>query len=90
MKQLVINREDLRHNINKIKNYVKEISKNDKYTIIGIVKGNGYGLDLIEYSKFLLNNGIEYLAVATFDEAMELSRAKISNKIQHIKIILDF
>ena len=81
MKQLVINREDLRHNINKIKNYVKEISKNDKYTIIGIVKGNGYGLDLIEYSKFLLNNGIEYLAVATFDEAMELSRAKISNKI---------
>ena len=56
MKLLTINKEDLRHNINKIKSYTKEISGNDNYTIIGIVKGNGYGLDLVQYSKFLVDN----------------------------------
>lgn len=55
MKQLVINKEALKHNINKVKEYAKKNSKKGDCTIIGIVKGNGYGLDLIQYAEFLSN-----------------------------------
>ena len=80
MKQLVVNKEDLMHNINKIKAYTKQTSGED-YTIIGIVKGNGYGLGLKQYAKFLVDNGISYLAVATLEEAITLASEKISNNI---------
>lgn len=83
MKQLVINKEDLKHNINKVKEFAKDC------TIIGIVKGNGYGLDLIQYSKFLANNGIEYLAVATLEEAIELSKKNICENILLLSVIND-
>lgn len=89
MKQLTINKENLRHNINKIKSYTKKISGNDSYTIIGIVKGNGYGLDLLQYSKFLIDNGIEYLAVATLEEALILSKEKICNNILMLSVLND-
>ena len=81
MEQIVINKEDLRHNINRIKEFAKDDTKTEEYTIIGVVKGNGYGLDLIQYSEFLVNNGIEYLAVATMDEALKLSKTNISQNI---------
>lgn len=68
MNKLIINKNDLRHNINIIK---KQIDKED-YTIIGVVKGNGYGLGLKEYSEILIDNGINMLAVATNSEAVEL------------------
>lgn len=74
MKQLVVNKEDLKHNINRIKGYTKKISNDDNYTIIAVVKGNGYGLGLNEYSEVLVENGIKYLAVATFEEAIELRK----------------
>ena len=53
MKQLIVNKEELRHNINKRKTYVKEISRDNDYTIIAVVKGNGYGLGLKEYPRNL-------------------------------------
>ena len=68
MNKLIINKNDLRHNINIIK---KQIDRED-YTIIGVVKGNGYGLGLKEYSESLIDNGINMLAVATNSEAVEL------------------
>ncbi len=68
MNTLIINKNDLRHNIDTIK---KQIDKED-YTIIGVVKGNGYGLGIKEYSQFLIDNGINMLAVATNSEAVEL------------------
>lgn len=74
MKQLVVNKEDLKHNINRIKDYTKKISNDDNYIIIAVVKGNGYGLGLNEYSEVLVENGIKYLAVATFEEAIELRK----------------
>ena len=43
MKQLVINKSYLKHNIKAIQNFARESlsdSKEDKYTIIGVVKGN--------------------------------------------------
>jgi len=87
LKQLVISKEDLRHNINKVKAYAKETSNEDAYTIIGIVKGNGYGLDLIKYAEFLVNNGIEYLAVATLEEALSLIKHSISKKILLLSVL---
>lgn len=89
MKQLVVNKEDLKHNINRIKEYAKNTSQEKEYTIIGIVKGNGYGLDLIEYSRFLINNGIKYIAVATAEEAVKLSKEKICENILLLSAIND-
>lgn len=68
MNKLIINKKDLIHNINTIKEQVTD--KN--YTIIGVVKGNGYGLGLKEYANFLIDNGIKMLAVATNFEAVKL------------------
>ena len=87
MKKLVIDQKTLKENIEKIKNYAPKLDNNEEYTIIGIVKGNGYGLDLIKYSKFLINNGIKMLAVATVEEALELRRNDIKVDILMLSTI---
>ena len=70
MSTLIINKNDLRHNINIIKKQVDI----DDFTFIGVVKGNGYGLGLEEYSNFLVENGITILATATTKEALDLRK----------------
>ena len=77
MKKLEISKENLINNINIIKSIANE--QNNK--IIAVVKANGMGLDLIKYSKILLENGIDMLAVANYEEAILLRKEKVKANI---------
>ena len=84
MKKLVINRKDLKNNLKIIRKMLNSDGKDDygnNVKIIAVVKGNGMGLGLMEYSKFLVNNGIDTLAVANIEEAVILRRAGIKEAI---------
>lgn len=84
MKKIEISKKDLKNNIKIIKDIVIGEEKDDngnKTQIIAVVKGNGMGLDLIQISQFLIENGINFLAVSTVDEAIALRKAKIDCKI---------
>ena len=84
MKALIIEREKLKHNILAIKKYADKTEKNDNgenLKIIAVVKSNGYGLGIIEYTQFLIDNGIDFFAVSTLEEALKLREAGIKQKI---------
>ena len=84
MKKLVINRKDLKNNLKIIRKMLNSDGKDDygnNVKIIAVVKGNGMGLGLMEYSKFLVNNGIDTLAVANIEEAVLLRNAGIKEEI---------
>ena len=84
MNTLVINKEDLRHNINKIKEYAKKSGQDDAgkdVKIIAVEKGNGYGMGIVEYTKFLIDNGISMFAVSTMEEALKLRKEGIKEEI---------
>ena len=85
MKQLIVNKEELRHNINKIKTYVKEISRDNDYTIIAVVKGNGYGLGLKEYPRNI--NRKWYKLPSSCDIRRSTCFTKRTSKCKHINAI---
>ena len=84
MKEVVIKKDDLIYNIEKIKEYVEKDGKDDNENypkIIAVVKGNGYGLDLISYTKFLIDQGINFFAVATVEEALKIRQAGLNENL---------
>ncbi len=84
MNTLVIEKDDLRHNIEQIKEFALERGQDDNgnsLKIIAIVKANGYGLGIVEFTKFLIDNGITSFAVSTKEEALILREAGIKEEI---------
>lgn len=74
MKKLVIEKAQLIDNINKIKSVTNS-------PIIATLKNNGYGLGLDEFPKLLMENGIDFFAVSTLEEALTLRNNGINAKI---------
>lgn len=55
--------------------------------IIAVVKANGYGLGSVAIASHLMNEGVDYFAVATLDEAIELRMHGIKAKILVLGVI---
>ena len=79
MKTLVVETQKLRHNLKKVREIIEK--NNPETKIIAVIKGNGYGLGLVEYAHFLVDNGVELLAVATVEEAIKLRQNGIKKDI---------
>jgi len=77
MKVLLINEENLKNNIE----LIKQMSEESNTKIIAVVKGNGYGIGIVEYTKFLIGNGIDFFAVSSVEEAITLRNAGIQKEI---------
>lgn len=79
MKTLVVETEKLRHNLKTVREIIEK--NNPETKIIAVIKGNGYGLGLVEYAQFLADNGVEFFAVATVEEAIKLRQNGIKQDI---------
>lgn len=79
MKALVVETEKLKNNLKVIREIIENDEKNPR--IIAVIKGNGYGLGLVEYANFLKDNGIDFFAVATVEEALKLRKNGIKEDI---------
>lgn len=77
MNEVIIKKEDLLNNIDEIKRLVTK----EDYTIFAVVKGNGYGLDIVSYTKFLIENGFDHFAVANIKEALTLRENNVDKEI---------
>ncbi|WP_237003702.1 alanine racemase [Helicobacter pylori] len=62
-----VNSASLRHNFNAVKSIVPKDAH-----IMAVVKANAYGAGAIKASEIFLQEGANYLGVATLDEALEL------------------
>ncbi|MZQ75932.1 MAG: alanine racemase [Peptoclostridium sp.] len=71
-----INVENLRENFRNIKSLTKEGTK-----VCAVVKANAYGHGSVQVAKILIEEGADYLAVASEGEAIELRQAGIKTPI---------
>ena len=72
----IIYKDNLKNNLEQIKKYVKPGTK-----ICVAVKADGYGHNAVLTARIAEEIGIEYLAVATVDEGIELRNAGIMTEI---------
>jgi alanine racemase len=78
-----VNLDSAKKNIINIRNFVDK-----KVQIMGVVKANAYGHDLIEISRILLENGADQLAVARIEEAIVLRKNNINAPILVLNVPL--
>lgn len=71
-----INLDNMAHNLRKIREFV-----GSDIAITAVVKANGYGHGAVEIAKTIIENGGDYLAVATLTEALELRNVYPEYKI---------
>ena len=84
MNSVIVKKEDLKYNIEKIKEHTKINGKDDlgnDVKIIAVVKSNGYGLGIVELTNYLIDNGIDFFAVSSIEEAIKLRQAGIKHRI---------
>ena len=74
----------LRHNLRKIRDMVGPDTK-----ILGVVKADAYGHGMKDIARVLAKDGIDYLGVASLDEAVELRSIGIRRKILVLGAILE-
>lgn len=75
MCELKILKRALHHNIRLVQRLAGESR------VIGVVKGNGYGLGLAELAGHLVDQGIRCLAVSRLEEALELRQCGLEGDI---------
>ena len=84
MNKLVINKENLLQNVQKIKEHAQTNLPDDKgnpVKIIVVVKSNAYGLDLKQYVQFMVNQGFDFFAVSTVQEAVEFRKLGFTQQV---------
>ena len=81
----ILYRENLKYNLTQIKNYVAPGVK-----ICVAVKADGYGHNAVLTAQISQEVGIDFLAVATVDEAIELRNAGIKSNILLLSICTPF
>ena len=74
MSTLIVDSAALSRNIEKLRRFTAA-------QIIAVVKGNGYGLGLVPYARFLTAQGVALLAVSTVEEAAALRDAGITAQL---------
>ena len=74
--KVVIFRDHIKNNILQVK---KNLQKNTKICIA--VKADGYGCGAIETAKIAEEENIDYLAIATISEGIELRNNNIKSKL---------
>lgn len=77
MKKLIIQKKKLIENIQNLKSRATHSGTQ----IIGMLKGNGYGMGICQFARILLDNGIDLLAVSEFSEAKSLREGGIQTDI---------
>ena len=84
MNKLVINKENLLQNVQKIKEHAQINLPDDngnQVKIIVVVKSNAYGLDLKQYVQFMINQGFDFFAVSTVQEAIEFRKQGFTQQL---------
>ena len=71
MPELIVDTARIRHNAQIV------FEQAGGARVIGVVKGNGYGLELVPYARTLIGCGVDMLAVAALDEALALRSAGV-------------
>ncbi len=74
--ELLVDLNAIAHNVKTYRSLIK-----DNTHIMAVIKAGAYGSDSVSLAKHLLRCGIQYLAVAYYDEAIELREEGISAPI---------